>query len=194
MMASPNLSSIDDKASLLALSTQLRREIFKSLFRDLIVSIRDASALAKPVGHPILASICATCCTFSVEAKPLFYQLAAVLFAKPTCWSDLMVSVAWSSTKSPLPFIRNIVVSTSADDRNKFTNWLHLFPGVMSLTISLQPFPFVPDLDYKKMILGGEEFSISESEGFYHSSRGDLLAVTSRSDVGRSEGLVKFQH
>jgi hypothetical protein len=87
------------KASLLGLPTELRLDIFKALFQGLVINVSDPSAVPNPVGHRILASICATCRTFLVEAKPLFYQLTTVSFFKPTCWRGLTVAVALSGTK-----------------------------------------------------------------------------------------------
>jgi len=137
-MASLDWPSADNKASLLGLLRELRLEIFKALFRGLTITVCDPTVDPKPVGHRTLVSICATCRALSVEATPVFHQLAISEVVTSECWDYMTQTEAFSSNDDWLPLVQNVFVSTENTNGHDLNALLGIFPGITTLTINLQ--------------------------------------------------------
>ena len=162
-MAHLDLSPAAPKASLLGLPSELRLEIFKALFRGLVVIFPGSSAVQQPAKYSTLASICATCRTFSVEVAPIFYQLATlqVWMQTTTAWTYLTEKVAVSSDNNWLPLVQNVMLSTLTNNGCDLKTTLDTFPNIKHLSIDLAHIDMCLDEAFPKTLEGKEYLFLS---------------------------------
>ena len=159
-MASPDWHSADNKASLLDLPRELRRNI--------------QSPLSGSNHHNLPPDCCSETgrtpnsrqhlrnmpCFLSGS---LFYQLAISEVATSECWDYMTQTMAFSSNDNWLPLVQNVFVSVENTNGHDLKDLLGIFPGITTLTIDIQSIGFMLGSSFLRTMNGMERLLISQS-------------------------------